>query len=167
MSILTFNNFDFGLMFAKVQEDDKQSRMHQSKFLKQCAYNVVIVTVNLGLTIWTAVTMTDIEYNMETASNIACSALNLTIVNGTETRLISTTNTGWMLGSGWLFFLASLLLNLVYYLIHPSSPEMWIWGKAEELEEWKPEEASEESDINQGTESLPLTPLNHSVIKED
>ena len=110
--------------------------------------------------------MTDIEYNMETASSIACSALNQTIGNE-ETRLISTVNTGWMLGAGWLFFLASLLLNLVYYLIHPSSPEMWTWGKAEELEEWTPEEGEDETDINQGAESLPLTPLTHSVIKED
>ena len=81
--------------------------------------------------------MTDIEYNMETASSIACSALNQTIGNE-ETRRISTVNTGWMLGAGWLFFQASLLLNLVYYLIHPSSPEMWTWGKAEELEQWTP-----------------------------
>ena len=119
------------------------------------------------MTIWTAVTMTDIEYNMETASSMACSALNgnKTIVNEPETRTISTVTTGWMLGAGWLFFLASLLLNLVYYLIHPSSPEMWTWGKAEELEEWTPEEeASGETDINQGAESLPLT---QSVIKED
>ena len=112
--------------------------------------------------------MTDIEYDEETARarSIACSALNQTIGNGTETRLISTTNTGWMLGTGWLFFLASLLLNLVYYLIHPSSPELGTWGEAEELEEWTPEqgeEATEETDINQGAESLPLT---QSVNKE-
>ena len=112
--------------------------------------------------------MTDIEYNKETARSITCSALNGTksIVNETETRHISTVNTGWMLGAGWLFFLASLLLNLIYYLIHPSSPEMWTWGKIEDLEEWKPEEATEETydtAITQGAESLPLT---KSVTKE-
>ena len=115
------------------------------------------------MTIWTAVTMTDIVYDEEAGKGIAYSALNDTQTTGNETgtRLISTANTGWMLGAGWLFFLASLLLNLVYYLIHPSSPELGTWGKAEELEEWTPGE--EEIDINQGAESLPLT---QSVNKE-
>ena len=108
--------------------------------------------------------MTDIEYDEKTAMSIACSALNQTIVNETETRTISTTNTCLMMGTGWLFFLASHLLNLIYYLIHPSSPEMWTWGKVEELEEWTPEETTEETDINQSEDSLPL---NQSVIKED
>ena len=48
MTILSFNHFDFGLMFGKVKEEDKQARMHLSKFLRQCAYNVVIVAVHLG-----------------------------------------------------------------------------------------------------------------------
>ena len=48
MTILSFNHVDFGLMFGKVKEEDKQARMHLSKFLRQCAYNVVIVAVNLG-----------------------------------------------------------------------------------------------------------------------
>ena len=113
-------------------------------------------------------TMTDIVYDEEAGKGIAYSALNgtQTTENGTEPRLISTANTGWMLGAGWLFFLASLLLNLVYYLIHPSSPELGTWGEAEELEEWTPEqgeEATEEIDIHQGAESLPLT---QSVNKE-
>ena len=113
--------------------------------------------------------MKDIEYDEKAGRGIACSALNgtQTIVNGTETRLISTTNTGWMLGIGWILFAFSQILNFIFYKMHPSSPEMWTWGKAEELEEWSPEEEEDETDINQGAESLPLTPLNHSVIKED
>ena len=83
--------------------------------------------------------MTDIEYNMETASSIACSALNQTIGNE-ETRLISTVNTGWMLGTGWILFALSQVLNFIFYKMHPSSPEMWTWGAAEELEEWTPPE---------------------------
>ena len=55
-----------------------------------------------------------------------------------ELRTITTTNVGWLLGAGWMFYLASLLLNLVYYLMHPSSPEMWTWGAEEKLEEWSP-----------------------------
>ena len=35
-----------------------------------------------------------------------------------------------------MFYFVSLLLNLIYYLMHPSSPEMWTWGAAMELEEW-------------------------------
>ena len=55
-----------------------------------------------------------------------------------ELRTITPANVGWLLGAGWMFYFVSLLLNLVYYLMHPSSPEMWTWGAAEELEEWTP-----------------------------
>ena len=47
MSILSFNHFDFGLMLGKVKEDEKQPRMHKSKFWRQFVYNFVIVAVNL------------------------------------------------------------------------------------------------------------------------
>ena len=48
-----------------------------------------------------------------------------------------------MLVVGWIFYLCSLLLNLVFYLMHPSSPEMWTWGAAEELDGWTPPEEKE------------------------
>ena len=48
MSILSFNHFDFALMFGKVVEEKKQSRLHKSKFLRQCVYNVIITLTNLG-----------------------------------------------------------------------------------------------------------------------
>ena len=55
------------------------------------------------MTIWTAVTMTDIEYDAEAGTGIPFPGLNVTqtIGNGSETRLISTTDTGRMLGAGW------------------------------------------------------------------
>ena len=55
-----------------------------------------------------------------------------------ELRTITGVNVGWLLGAGWMFYLVSLVLNLVYYLMHPSSPEMWTWGAEEKLEEWTP-----------------------------
>ena len=85
--------------------------------------------------------MTDIEYDAEARAGIPISGLNVTqtIGNGTEPRLISTTDTGRMLGAGWLLYLASLILNFIFYKMHPSSPEMWTWGAGEELEEqWTP-----------------------------
>ena len=93
------------------------------------------------MTIWTAVTMTDID--VETGRDF--SNQTQTIGNGTETetRPISTTNTGWMLGTGWILFVLSQVLNFIFYKLHPSSPEMWTWGKAEELEEWEPLEDTE------------------------
>ena len=88
--------------------------------------------------------MTDIVYDEMAGKGIAYSVLNVnqTIVNGTEPRLISTTNTGWMLGTGWILFAFSQVMNFIFYndKLHPSSPEMWTWGKAEELEEWEPQE---------------------------
>ena len=48
MSILSFNHFDFTLMLGKVKEEDKQGRMHKSKFWRQIVYNVIIVVTNLG-----------------------------------------------------------------------------------------------------------------------
>ena len=60
-----------------------------------------------------------------------------------ELRTITPANVGWLLGAGWMFYFVSLLLNMIYYLMHPSSPEMWTWGAAEELEEWTPPEKTE------------------------
>ena len=47
MSILSFNHFDFGFMLGKVEEEDKQARMHKSKFWRQFVYNFVIMGINL------------------------------------------------------------------------------------------------------------------------
>ena len=60
-----------------------------------------------------------------------------------ELRTITAANVSWLLGAGWIFYFGSLLLNLVYYLIHPSSPEMWTWGAEEKLEEWTPPEETQ------------------------
>ena len=88
--------------------------------------------------------MTDIEYDAEAGTGIPIPGLNVTqtIGNGTEPRLISTTDTGRMLGAGWLLYLASLIFNFIFYKMHPSSPEMWTWGAEEMVEDWTlPEEA--------------------------
>ena len=71
-----------------------------------------------------------------------------TIGNGTGTHTITTADTGRMLGVGWLFYLASFLLNSLYYKLHPSGPEFCSWGKEEELEEWTPKE---NKDVESGT----------------
>ena len=77
---------------------------------------------------------------------LTAQGLNVTqnIGNGTELRLISTTDTGRMMGAGWLLYLVSLIFNFIFYKMHPSSPEMWTWGAEEELEEWTPPEEAEE-----------------------
>ena len=80
------------------------------------------------LTIWTAVIKKDVQIvvnNQDSAEAL---------------RTITAANVGWLLGIGWMFYFGSLLLNLVYYLIHPSSPEMWTWGAQEKLEVWTPPE---------------------------
>ena len=101
------------------------------------------------MTIWTAVTMTDIEYDAEARAGIPIPGLNVTqtIGNGTETRLISTTDTGRMLGAGWVLYLFSIGLNYIFYKMHPSSPEMWTWGAEEELEEWTPTEEARAQEV--------------------
>ena len=63
---------------------------------------------------------------------------------GRNLRIITETNIVWMLVVGWIFYLCSLLLSLVYYLMHPSSPEMWTWRRRDELEVWSPPEVTEE-----------------------
>ena len=83
------------------------------------------------LTIWTAKIMKDIEIVVTDQGKAE------------ELRTITAANVGWLLGVGWMFYFVSLLLNLVYYLMHPSSPEMWTWGAAEEFEEWTPPEEKE------------------------
>ena len=90
--------------------------------------------------------MTDVEYDVETGRGIPIPGLNVTQTNGngTDLRLISTTDTGRMLGAGWVLYLFSIGLNYIFYRMHPSSPEMGTWGAAEELEEWKPPEEEQE-----------------------
>ena len=88
------------------------------------------------LTIWTIVLITkviDVIEVIDEAGNL---------------RTITPTNIGWMLGIGWTFYLFSQLLNLVYYKMHPSSPELWTWGAEEVLEEWtQPEETQEQGKL--------------------
>ena len=57
-----------------------------------------------------------------------------------NSRSITPTNISWMLFTGWMFYIGSLILNLIYYIMHPSSPEMFTWGKEEKLEGWTPPE---------------------------
>lgn len=40
--------------------------------------------------------------------------------------------------AGWIFYIASHILNFIYYIIHPSSPELFTWGAEEVLEKWPP-----------------------------
>ena len=58
-------------------------------------------------------------------------------ING-RPRPITTGDTGLMLGAGWLLYLGSLIFNLMFYKMHPSSPEIGTWGAAERIEEWTP-----------------------------
>ena len=54
-------------------------------------------------------------------------------------RSFTKADMGRMLGAGWLLYLSSQVLNWVYYLMHPSSPELGTWGKEEKWEEeWTP-----------------------------
>ena len=81
---------------------------------------------------------------------------------GEKLRTITTTNVIWLLVAGWIFYFVSLLLNLGYYLMHPSSPEMWTWGAEEVLEEWTPpEETNKQStDNNRGhNDQLEASPI--------
>ena len=75
-------------------------------------------------TIWTVVLITKVIDIIEVTDDAG------------NARTITPANIGWMLGIGWMFYLGSQLLNLIYYKMHPSSPEMWTWGKEERLEEW-------------------------------
>ena len=56
---------------------------------------------------------------------------------------ITTGVTARMLGAGWLLYLASIILNFIFYKMHPANPEMWTWGAEEELEEWTPPEETQ------------------------
>ena len=103
--------------------------------------------------------MTDIEYDVEARKDTPLPGFNDTkaIGNGTETRLISTTDTGRILWAGWLLYLASLIFNYVFYKMHPSSPEMWTWGKEEEPKKWTPPKETHQEEMRRST-SFSLLP---------
>ena len=79
-----------------------------------------------------------------------------------ELRTITLDSVAWLLGAGWMFYFGSLLLNLVYYLMHPSSPEMWTWGAEEKLEMWTP---PEEKDIRKQSNRRQNNQLEDSQIE--
>ena len=76
-------------------------------------------------------------------------------------RRITTGDTGRMLGAGWLLYLGSQILNLVFYQMHPSSPEMGTWGKAEKIEEWTP---LEERQTQEEKGEWEIIFLNHLIV---
>ena len=49
LSVLTFNNFDFFLIFGKLDQRDAYKRWHQSTFWKQFGYMMCIFIVHIGL----------------------------------------------------------------------------------------------------------------------
>ena len=81
------------------------------------------------MTIWTALTMTDIEYDAEAGTGIPIPGLNVTtqaIGNGSETRLISTTDTGRMLHYGLVGWLNQKKKKFSFFLIKIT---ISTWGK--------------------------------------
>ena len=71
------------------------------------------------------------------------------------TRYIGKTHIAWMLGVGWIFYFFSLLLNVVFYLMHPSSPEMWTcFGTAVEIKEWTPPEETQTQEEGESEKSI-------------
>ena len=78
-----------------------------------------------------------------------------------NSRTITPTNISWMLFTGWMFYLGSLILNLVYYKLHPSSPKMFTWGAEEKLEGWTP---PEETQAQKEEEGELVEPLNHTYF---
>ena len=79
---------------------------------------------------------------------------DIEVIDDGTLRTITTADTGRILGAGWLLYFFSLILNLVYYLMHPSSPEIWTWGAEEELEDWTPPD-EKESIKQEQTQSQP------------
>ena len=91
------------------------------------------------MTIWTAALVTEVEVTDDAGND----------------RTVTTANIILMLVAGWIFYFGSQLLNYIYYKIHPSFPEMWTWGKEEELEEWTPpgEKQTQEGEKNQSSKN--------------
>ena len=57
--------------------------------------------------------------------------MKLIDVNG-KSHTLTKYDVGWMLGAGWILHLAALVLNYIYYKLHPSSPDISskaIWKK--------------------------------------
>ena len=67
-----------------------------------------------------------------------------------NSRTITPTNISWMLFTGWMFYIGSQVLNFIYYLMHPSSPELFTWGKEEKLEGWTPPGETQPQDEEEG-----------------
>ena len=78
-------------------------------------------------------------------------------VNG-ENHPITKSDIGWILGAGWSFFFASIVLNIIYYMIHPSSVDISLPALKKRLTCGFDEELGEELQMDE-EEKIPLETL--------
>ena len=127
-SIMTFTDLDFVSKFQKVpgknteNESVQQHHLHESSFLKQLSYNLLIFTTNLGywsftldnqilhldnvfsLTLWTVMAIGD------------QAEVDLIDVYGYPHK-IQSTNIYNIILTGWGFFAIGSFLNVLYYKV--------------------------------------------------
>jgi len=121
--VISYSVFDFETAFSKDginqlehdgsnddREDPKDRRRirdrHMPTFVKQFFYFILFVILNLILTIWTEVCITD--------------DMKLIDVHGNHHEL-TPHHVRVMIGLGWATFIGSWVANICYYKVHPSS----------------------------------------------
>jgi len=102
-SVLSFNNLNLNFILGKKTKDE---HLHESSFLKQTLYYLLFFCFKVGFTVSTLLNVSD--------------KMVLVDVNGRKIELIHQ-DVFWILGTGWIASFLALVLNFVYYNLHPSA----------------------------------------------
>ena len=110
-SVLSYNNLYYKLILEKLHDskDEQQETWHQTTFIKQLAYYMIIFFLLLLLSISTFYNIPD--------------GMVLIDLNGFPQKM-TTLNVLCIVAAGWLSFLVSISLNVLYYKLHPMAVEM-------------------------------------------
>jgi len=105
-------------MFDKIvlgHVKDKNEAYHESSMVKQTIYHMITLTVYLGLTIYTLLIM-PMRMNYD-------GKLDMVDVHGYVHQVSAEVHHN-ALGLAWGLFLGAIIINLVFYKLHPSMPDM-------------------------------------------
>merc|ERR1711988_1759069 len=100
-STLSFNQVDL----QNMMDPERKKRPHQSKFVKQFCYYIIVFFLQISLT---AVTL------VKTGAGVTMFNTEGRTYNFTSSQVFIT------LGVGWAAFGLALIFNLIYYVLHPS-----------------------------------------------
>ena len=100
----SFNQVDL----QNMMDPKREKRSHQSKFVKQFCYYTIIFILQISLTLYSVVTVATTKEDIVMMDTVG------------RTYIFTPSQVFITLGVGWAAFVLALILNILYYVLHPS-----------------------------------------------